>query len=534
MPHDLVIERARVIDGTGAPWFSGTVAVSDGQIQRIVRGDDHSLSGTTTLDATDRVVCPGFIDTHSHADLEFFSDGTLAPKTRQGVTTEVLGQDGFSLAPIYREGGAEEWQEHLSGLAGRVDVDWSWGSLADYLEAVEAAGTSPNVGTLVGHGTVRYEVLGMDDRAPVGDELDRMADLVTESLEDGALGLSTGLVYSPQNNASTAELAALAARCRPFGRPFVAHIRSEGRWIWEALDEFADVGARERVPVHLSHYKMAGPAQHGKAARSNRFIEAARERGVDFTAEQYPYTRGSTMLSAMLPPWVRAQGPQQLKEHLQDAEALDRIRRDIRDWRIEGWENVPGLIGWEGVTIASVGGEAEDSIEGRTIAALAANRNADPVDTVASVLLAADLEVNVLVDVMDEEDVRTIMANERVNIASDGLFGGRPHPRTYGTFPRVLGTYVREENVLTLEAAVRKMTSLPARVMGLTTKGVVRPGMDADLVVFDPHTVRSEATYDDPTRHPAGIDHVIVNGEFVVRDGEMTGQTPGTVLRGAA
>lgn len=531
MAHDIVIQGARVVDGTGAPWFRGAVAVDGTEIAAVRRGEGHDLDGDRIIEADGWVVCPGFIDSHSHADLELFEDGPLAPKTRQGVTTDILGQDGFSLAPLYRDGGAAEWREHLKGLTGRVDVEWSWNSLGEYLDALERSGVGPNVGTHVGHGTVRYEVMGMADRAPGAEELERMGDLVSEALEDGALGLSTGLIYTPQNNATTDELEALAARCRPHGSPFVAHIRSEGRWIWDALDEFAGVGEGEDVPVHLSHYKMAGPAQHGKAERANHLIEAARERGIDFTAEQYPYTRGSTMLSAMLPPWSHSEGPEELKSRLRDKEALDRIRRDIREWRIEGWENVPGLVGWDGVWVASVGGDTDASLEGRTIADIAADRGMDALETVADVLLAADLEVNVMVDVMDEPDVRTIMTNERVNVASDGLFGGRPHPRTYGTFARVLGTYVREENLLTLEEAVRKMTSLPARVLGLPRKGVLRAGMDADLVVFDPHTVESRATYDQPTRHPTGIDHVIVNGEFVVEDAEITGATPGTAIR---
>jgi N-acyl-D-amino-acid deacylase len=265
---DLLLENARIVDGTGAPWFRGSVAVEGDRIAAVSREASPDSSADTVIDAEDRVVCPGFVDTHSHSDMELFADPTLAPKLRQGITTEILGQDGFSMAPMHREGGAEEWSKQLGALAGSVDVDWTWGSVADYFDAVEANGVAPNVALLVGHGTVRFNVLGMADRAPTDDELAEMADLVTKALADGALGFSTGLIYTPCTYAETAEVGALAARLEPDGKPFIAHVRSEGRWIWEALDEFVDIGAEEGVPLHLSHFKVAGGAQHGTAGRA--------------------------------------------------------------------------------------------------------------------------------------------------------------------------------------------------------------------------------------------------------------------------
>jgi len=529
---DLVVENARVVDGTGAPWFRGAVGVEGDRIARVTREPEHGLDGEIVLEADGAVVSPGFVDTHSHSDLEVFADPVLEPKVRQGVTTEVVGQDGFSLAPVYREGGAEQWADHLAGLAGRVDTEWTWGSLAAYLDAIDEVGTGLNLATLVGHGTVRFEVMGLSDRAPDGGELERMADLVTEGLEDGALGFSTGLVYSPQVNADTGEVQALAERLRPFGRPFVAHIRSEGRLIWEALDEFVDVGADAGVAVHLSHYKVSGAAQQGNAGRSNALIEAARERGVDFTAEQYPYTAGNTVLSAVLPPWVHAEGgPGEILETLQDPDARERIRRDIEEWRIDDWENPGARTSWENVVVRNVDSATFAGSEGESVAAIADDRDVAPVEAVCDLLVAEELEVNMIVHSMAEADVREILSNERVCVATDGLFGAAPHPRTYGTYPRVLGHYVREENLLSLEAAVRKMTSLPARAMGLQHKGLLRPGMDADLVVFEPHAIASPATFEDPVRHPTGIPHVVVNGTPVVRDGALTGATPGRSIR---
>jgi N-acyl-D-amino-acid deacylase len=528
---DLLLENARVVDGTGAPWFRGAVGVRDGAIDRVVRGETDDFDAETRVDADGDVVCPGFVDTHSHADITLFEDPLLEPKTRQGITTELVGPDGFSMAPMYREGGAAEWCGHLRGLVGDADADWAWGSVAEYLDAVDEHGPASNVATFVGHGTVRFNVMGMADRAPTEEELEEMADLVTEGLEDGALGFSTGLVYSPHTVATTEEVRTLAERCAPFGRPFRAHIRSEGRRIWEALDEFVDVGADADVPIHLDHYKLAGADQQGKADRSNALIEAARERGIDFTVEQYPYTAGNTLLSAVLPPWVHAEGPEQVLDYLRDDETRERIKRDIEGWRIDGWENQGARTGWENIVVTNIDSEEFAAYEGDSVADVADARDQHPIDAVCDMLIADELGVSMILHAMAEPDVRDFLANERVNVCTDSLFGGKPHPRTYGTYPRVLGKYVREENLLTLEEAVRKMTSLPARAMGLDRKGILRPGMDADLVRFDPAIVESHATFENPRRFPTGLPDVLVNGEFVVRRGELTGARPGEVIR---
>ena len=531
MTLDLLIENARIVDGTGAPWFRGSVGVRDGEVATITRTVEHGLSARETLDAEGAVVCPGFVDTHSHSDLELFADPTLEPKIRQGITTEVIGQDGFSMAPMHREGGAEEWQRQLGALAGRVEREWTWGSTADYFEAVRENGVAPNVAMLVGHGTVRFNVLGMDEREPTSAELEEMGDLVTQSLEEGALGFSTGLIYTPCTYASTEEVRALAARLAPYQRPFVAHVRSEGRWIWEALDEFVDIGAEEDVPLHLSHFKLAGAEQHGKVERATGLVETARERGVDFTAEQYPYTAGSTMLSATLPPWIHADGPDRMLEMLATPEIRQRAEEEITNWTIPGWENIGALAGWDNVVITSVQTDGNRDQEGKSIAEVATERDETPVEAVCTLLVEEELRVSIRIHMLAEEDVTAILANERVCIGTDGLFGGKPHPRVYGSYPRILGHYVRDRNLLTVEEAVRKMTSLPARAMGLDRKGVLRPGMDADLVVFDPTTVESRSTWDHPNRFPEGISHVVVGGQFVVADSESTGELPGEIIR---
>lgn len=528
---DLLIENARIVDGTGAPWFRGAAAVDGDKIEAVYRDSSPDTDASTTINADDSIVCPGFIDTHSHSDMKLFDDPMLSPKIRQGITTEILGQDGFSMAPMYRDGGAEEWSKQLSALAGQVDREWTWGSVNEYLDAVEENGIGPNVGLLVGHGTVRFNVLGMSDSAPSESELTEIADLVTEGLEDGALGFSTGLIYTPCTYADTHEVQELASRLGPYGRPFIAHIRSEGRWIWDALDEFVDIGDEEKIPLHLSHFKLAGQMQQGKVDLATTFIEIARERGVDFTAEQYPYTAGSTMLSAVLPPWVHADGPDRMLEYLQDKDTRERIVRDVEGWRVEGWENIGSLAGWENVVITNVKSETNEHCEGMNVREIATERDVEPVNAICDLLVEEKLSVSISLHMMNEDDVQDILSYEHVCVGTDGLFGGKPHPRVYGSYPRILGHYVREENLLSIEEAVRKMTSLPARTMGLDRKGVLRTGMDADLVIFNPATVNTQATFENPRRYPKGIEHVIVNGELAVRDSEITERLPGQAVR---
>ncbi len=520
MEHELLLTNGRVIDGTGAPWFRGSVGVTDGQITSVVRGEPDGIDADRTVDLDGLALAPGFIDLHSHSNLRLFPDPELEPKTMQGITTEILGQDGFSMAPMYRDGGAEEWEDHLSGLDGRAEREWNWESTADYLDAIDENGVAPNMAMLVGHGTVRFNVMGMESRLPDEDELEEMADLVTEALEQGAIGFSTGLIYTPQTNSDTAEVRTLAARLAAYGRPFVAHIRDEHDDIWAALDEFIDIGADTGVPLHLSHFKTAGEKQHGTSQRAIEHLEAARERGVDITADQYPYRAGSTMLASFLPSWARAGGTEQTLENLRNERSAirDHLETETR-------------AAWEDVFVTSVATEANESYIGMSVEAIADARGEPAAVSVMDLLLEEKLEVEHYSYHSIEDDVTNILQYERAAVATDGLLGGEPHPRTYGTYPRVLGRYAREKNLFSTEEAVRMMTSLPARVMGLESKGVIREGNDADLVAFDPRTVGSPATYENPRQFPTGLPHVLVNGEFVVRDGEHTGATPGTAIR---
>lgn len=519
MTYDILLTDCRIVDGTGAPWFRGAIGISDGRIATISRDQSVSEAAAETVDLDGLVVAPGFIDLHSHSDLRLFAEPELLPKTMQGVTTELLGQDGFSMAPMYKQGGPREWEDHLSGLDGRPERAWTWGSMTEYFDAIEANGVAPNVATLVGHGTVRYNVMGMDLRAPTDTELQEMADLVTEALEDGAAGFSTGLDYMPQVTSDTHELQTLAGRLAAYGRPFVAHIRNQSDDIWNALDEFVDIGAAENIPLHLSHFKLMYAPQHGKTDRAIGLLETARERGVDITADQYPYTAGSTMLAASLPPWARSEGPEETLNYLRSnrRKIQDHLENEIRDW--------------SNIVITSVASETNERYVGMAMDDIAAERAGTPAEAVVDILLEEQLEVERICYFVAEEDVKEILQYKHASVATDALLGGKPHPRTYGTYPRVLGTYARDQNLFSFEEAVRMMTSLPARIVGLDTKGLIREGMDADLVVFDPQHVGTPATYDEPRQFPWGMPYVLINGTFVVRDSEHTGATPGTVIR---
>lgn len=532
MTIDLALLNGRIVDGTGAPWYRGHVGIRDGHIDRIDRGTAHRLSAETEVDVDGAVVCPGFIDAHSKSDTEVFADPTLEPKIRQGITTEVIGHDGHSLAPMYGEPGGPNVAGPFGGsFSGIKPHQWTWEEMAGFLDALDRLDLAPNIGTLTGYGTIRYNVLGMEDGAVTETDIQEMGDLLEESLKQGSLGLSSALIYPPQMYADREELKRVAGRLAAYGRPFISHVRSQGRGIWDAADELYDLSVETAVPVQHTHVQLSGEAQHGGATRIRNLMDAARDRGGDVSANQHPYKAGGTRLSSLLPPWLLSQDADYILEQLRDPDVREDVRRDIEEWRLEGWENLAGLTGWDDVVIASVHGEEGSGFEGRSLADIAAVRDQRPIDALCDILLEVGYGVDILLHKLAETDIETFLEDERISFCTDGLFGDHPHPRTYGTYPRILGEYVRERNRLSVESAVRRMTSLPARTYGLDRRGILRPGMIADLVVFDLDTVASPATYEEPTRVPRGISHVIVNGSFVIAEGEPTDRTPGRVIR---
>ncbi len=517
---DLLIRGGTLIDGTGAPGRRADVAIDDGRIGPV--GDLAEVRADRVVDATDQVVTPGFIDIHSHSDEAMFIDPNLESALHMGVTTVVCGNCGGSSAPV-RALAAEELDRELA----RYEVKRTWSSFGEYAEAVDRAGPSINVSSFVGHGTLRMCVMGAEARPPTDAELVEMRALLDAALRDGAAGLASGLIYPPSAYGTTDELAALATVVRARGALYASHIRNEGARLLEAIEENLEIGRRAGVRVQLSHHKASGRRNWGKVKESIACIERARSEGIDVIADQYPYTASSTGLSVTIPNWVHEGGSQKLCERLRDPA----VRRRIRDEKVETGRN------WDAIVIGRARHHPEYS--GRPVADLARAAGKDPLEWTCDALIEHDGAVDIIHHSMSEDDVRYVMRTPWVCVGSDSranaphgpLSFGKPHPRSYGTFPRVLGHYAREERVLTLEDAVRKMTSLTASRLRLRDRGVVREGAWADLVVFDAATVIDTATYDDPHRYPRGIAAVIVNGGIALEAGETARSRHGRFLR---
>ncbi|GAB6902080.1 N-acyl-D-amino-acid deacylase family protein [Kineosporia succinea] len=519
----MLIRGATLVDGTGAPARRADVRVERGRIAEI-----GLITGSSDIDAGGLVLAPGFIDMHAHSDLAVLTDPQHLAKTTQGVTTEVLGQDGLSYAPA-DDRVLDVLREQLAGWNGIPDIDWSWRTVGEYLDRVDR-GAAVNVAYLVPQGTVRMMAMGNDDRPATGDELVRMRQLVDEGMRDGAFGLSSGLTYVPGMYADTEELVALCEVVAAHGGFYAPHQRSYGRGALEAYAEVVEVARRSGAALHLTHATMNFAVNAGRASQLLSMVDAAVASGVDVTLDTYPYLPGSTTLSAVLPSWASAGGPAATLARLDDAAVLGRIRHDVEVVGSDGCHGV--AADWDSLEISGVRHEELGAWVGRTIAQIAAAAGRAPFDVFTEILRRDRLGTTILQHVGHEENVRAIMTHPRHCGGSDGLLtGAKPHPRAWGTFPRYLGHYVREEGVLGLEECVAHLTSRPARRLGLTDRGVLRVGAVADLVLFDPATVAAAATFDDPRRASVGIPHVLVAGTPVIADGVRTGAVPGRALR---
>jgi len=524
---DVLIRNGMIIDGTGNPWYKGDIGVEAGKIRSI--GQLSVERARYEIDARGLVVSPGFIDTHSHSDLMLLANPEAKQKILQGVTTELLGQDGVAVAPIRREDTAS-WRNYISGLLGDPDLDWNWSTLSEYLSRLEERGTSTNIACLAPHGNIRMYVMGMTDQRPSESELEQMKYLLANAMGQGAVGLSTGLIYAPCAYAQTEELVELCKVAATYEGIFVVHMRNEGDQLIESLNEVIRIGEQSSIPVHVSHHKAAGKANWGKTKDTLDLMEKSRAKGVDITCDQYPYRAGSTFLSSLLPPWAHVGGTQKLLERLRNPQDREKIKKDIGEG-VPGWENWVSYCGWEGIVISSVRTEKNKPLEGKSLSQIAKNTGKDVFAALFDLLLEEEGAGSMVLFAMDEEDIRRIVRHPTQMVCTDGLLGGKPHPRVYGAFPRVLGRYVREEHVLTLEQAIRKMTSLPAQRLKLWDRGLLKEGLWADIVVFDPRTIIDKATFEDPHQHPDGINYVFVNGELVVEKEKHTGVRKGKVLR---
>ena len=531
---DLVIMGGRVVDGTGAPWVAADVGVSGDTITAI--GALGDTPAGRRIDAAGLVVAPGFIDMLGWSEFNLLVDNRAASKITQGITTEITGE-GTSIAPLddrMAEARRETWAHYGLTLDFRT--------LADYFRRLETrARPALNLGTFAGAGGVRTMVVGLDDRPATADELARMKDVVARAMQEGALGLSSSLQYVPDRFASTDELVELARVAAAHGGIYLTHQRSEGHAIDASLDEVFTVAERARIPVEIWHLKTAYAPNWGRMPAVLRRIEAARARGLDVTANMYPYDRAANDLDACLPLWVREGGTEKMLARLRDPGTRARIRDAMEDRADASWENQwVGSGGASGVLLISVLNPALSRYEGRTIAEIAIERGVDPRDALMDLVVADKGRSSAIISIMSEADVRDALAHSLLSIGTDAgakaedgpLSGSKSHPRAWGSFPRVLGKYVREERLIPLEEAVRRFTSRPAARVGLRDRGLLRPGFKADLAIFDPAAIRDVSTFADPNHYSVGVRHVFVNGRAVVADGRITEERPGRVLRG--
>jgi N-acyl-D-amino-acid deacylase len=524
---DLVFAGGRVVDGTGSPWIRADVGIVGDRIAAV--GMLQGAPAKRRIDATNLVVAPGFIDMLGQSEYNVLVDNRAASKITQGITTEITGE-GDSIAPLNARMVAD-----MKDVSARYGVIPDWTTLAGYWKAFERARPTINLGTFVGAGGVRDLVVGKDERPATPSELAGMESAVARAMEEGALGLSTSLIYVPGRFASTEEIVALAKVAARYGGTYITHQRDEGDHIDTSLDEVFRIAREARIPTEIYHLKTAGKRNWGRMASVLRRIERARAEGLDVSADVYPWAASSNALDAALPVWAREGGREKLLARLRDPATRDRIRADFPKDNPD-WSDQPGSR----VLITTVLNPELKKYEGKTIADIAAAEKKDPLDVLMDLVIADNANVGRVTFSMSEEDVKSALAHPLVSMctdsgarAEDGIYSKeKSHPRAWGSAARILGKYVRDEKVLPLEEAIRKMTSLPASRMGLSDRGILRPGMMADVVAFDPATIADRSTYADPIHYSAGIPFVSVNGQLVVDGGRITEARPGRALMG--
>ncbi|HET9408612.1 MAG TPA: D-aminoacylase [Candidatus Sulfotelmatobacter sp.] len=529
---DLVITNGHIVDGTGSPWYSGDLGIREGKVAAI--GNLSAAQRKRTIDAQGKVVAPGFIDMLGQSEFTILVDHRLPSKIYQGITTEITGEGG-SIAPL---NDAIIRSDHSTYEHYKITPDWR--TFRQYFARIEKQGIGINLASYVGATQVRRVVLGDEDKQPTPEQLDQMKALVREAMKDGAVGVSTSLEYAPAPYAKTEELIALATEAGKFGGIYATHMRNESDTVLESIDEALRIGREAHVPVEIWHIKVAGKKNWGRMPEVVAKINNARSAGADITADTYAYTAWFNDFSAFIPPWAHDGGTAKMVERLKDPATRERIRKDMQTpsgaWDNE-WQEIPGP---DAVMIGVVQNPKFLPLQGKRLSEIAKEWNKDPIDALFDFLIE-DPNSDVAVFGMSQPDVTLVLEQPWVSVDNDssgtspeGLLGQEhPHPRAYGTFPRVLRKYVREDKVLSLEDAIRKFSALPAQRMRLTDRGVLKAGMWADVVIFDPATVRDLATFDKPNQLSQGMDYVLVNGVTVIEQGKMTGALPGKVLHGA-
>ncbi len=517
---DVLIENGLVIDGTGNPGYYGAVGI-DGDAVRILRGSSASVDAARRIDATGRIVSPGFIDMHAHSGLVLLAEPRHEPKVRQGITTELIGVDGNSYAPFKSHDDFLRFVELNSGLDGNPPLPGNWSTVEQYLNMFDRK-SAVNIAYILGNSPVRIDAIGWDPTPATASDIANMKAIIREAMEEGAVGMSTGLDYPPGNYADTDELVQLSEQVADLGGIYHTHVRYRlGDMFLDPFKEALEIGGRSGVPVHVTHFYQRSPSTGG-GSRLLQLVEDFAEQGHDVTFDSYPYSLGSTRILIVFPDWTHEGGPEKLREVLASAEARERLRSEV----------VPRAPTWHDMWLTYFKQPENHQYEGRSIAEIADMMGSHPVDALCDLLLSEDLQVCYVAEGLNARTLPAFVTHPLSMVGSDAvLLGDFPSPRTYGCFPIILAEYVREERQMSLPNAIRKMTSFPAQRLGLSDRGVLRDGMKADITVFNPNSVSAPATRTHPKQFPIGIDYVIVNGTPVIDGGEHTGATPGRALR---
>jgi N-acyl-D-aspartate/D-glutamate deacylase len=525
--YDLLIRQAQIVDGTGSPAYSSDIGIIGGRIVAIKQ--DLPEEARHVLAASGLVVAPGFIDAHTHDDLVVLRQGIATPKVQQGITTLVVGNCGFGMAPMASSHQAD-MQRYAAAILGEDQEVWQWPTLGAWLAALRERSLGQHVRVLLGHIALRVAVMGFEPRPATEQEMQHQEALIAEAMQAGAAGLSLGLMYMPGMYTPSQELVRLARTVSRYGGVVTAHMRGEGDQMLEALDEMLTLSEQAEVAVHISHLKIIGRKNWGKITLALERIAEARTRGLDITVDMYPYTAGSTTITQLLPPWLQEGGLASMLRTLHDPAVQRRVSQDFAQG-LPGWENQIEMLGWENIVLSSIQQATYSSLEGLNLAQAAVQLGMAADEAFFHLLLAAEGRITIVVFSMHERDVDQVALAPFTMIGSDGLpLPGRPHPRLYGTFPRYLQRYVGELQRLSLPEAIHKITALPCARFGISERGVIAPGKVADLVVFDPTTIGDRATYSEPRTPPTGIAAVFVAGQPVVLDGQLQEQRPGELL----
>lgn len=525
----ILIKNGLIVDGNLGKPFNGDILIRNNRIEKIGNIEEEEVD--RVIEARGRVISPGFIDTHSHSDLAILVNPYNEIKIRQGVTTEVLGQDGIAMAPLPKKY-IKEWRKINSDFNGDSDeIDWEYETTKNYLNMMEKNGVGLNQAYLVPHGNIRLEAIGLENKAATEEELEMMRQITRREMEGGAIGISTGLIYTPCVYGSTEELIEICKVGAEFDGIFVVHQRSEADTIIESMEEIIRIGRESGIKIHFSHFKVCGKNNWKYIDKAIELLEMAKAEGIRVSFDQYPYAAGSTSLGVILPPWVHEGGTDKLLERLEDDSNRERIIKEIKEG-IPGWDNFIDFAGLDQIFVTSLKTDKNKELIGKSLMEIGEMRNKDPYNATFDLLYEEGNSVNMVNYYGLEEHVVKLLKRPEQNLCTDGMISENPHPRLYGSFPKVLGRYVRDEKLISLEEAIYKMTKKPAKTFKIVDRGVLKEGYFADIVIFDQDKIIDKGTFLDSKQYPEGIDYVIINGKIVMDEGEYKKVLAGEVMRG--